>query len=107
MTMQARDDKDFFKSLMARLTWSEVISITLVRVFAVTWLVITPLAYSSWGLINAVIPKTIKVTSLLSLWEIIPVQWDNSVCCIMVLFQKDMLGTGYKLGNCPIWAIWV
>jgi hypothetical protein len=36
VTIQARDDKDLCMSLMARLTWSEVSSTTLVRFFAVT-----------------------------------------------------------------------
>jgi hypothetical protein len=50
--------------------------------------------------INAVIPKTIRVTSLLSLWEAVLVHWENSVCCIIVLLQNEIcLGLGIS------WAI--
>jgi hypothetical protein len=36
MTIQARDDKDLYMSLMARPTWSEVSITTLVRCFEVS-----------------------------------------------------------------------
>jgi hypothetical protein len=42
MTIQVRDNKDLCMSLLARPTWSEVPSTTLVSFFAVTWLAITP-----------------------------------------------------------------
>jgi hypothetical protein len=51
---------------------------------------ITPQLIPAGASINAVIPKTIRVISLLSLWEVAPVHWENSVCCIIVLFQKEI-----------------
>jgi hypothetical protein len=60
---------------------------------------------SARAVTNAVIPETIKVTSLLSLWEAVPVHWENSVCCIIVLFQKEIcsgLGISWAIAQFPL-----
>jgi hypothetical protein len=93
-------------SSMARPT--EVSSTTLVRFFAVIWLAITPKLILARAVTNAkTIPKTIKVTSLLSLWEAVPVCRENLVCCISVLFQKEMcllLGISWAIPQFPqVW----
>jgi hypothetical protein len=104
ISIQARDDKDLCMSLMARPTWSEVPSTILVRFFAVTWLAIIPQLVPAKAAINAVIPKTIRVVSLLSLWEVVPVCWENSFCCIIVLFQNEIcsgLGISWAIAQFP------
>jgi hypothetical protein len=73
VAIQARDDKDLCMSLMAKTTWSEVPSTTLV-----SFLVFVFFFFCSYkknparAAVNTVIPKSIRVISLLSLWEVVP-----------------------------------
>jgi hypothetical protein len=47
----------------------------------------------------------ISVISLLCLWEVVPVPWENLVCRIMfVLFQKEIylgLGVSWAIAQFP------